>query len=390
MGVRLARRLAVLLATFGLFSGCGASPTSPTPTITRFQGTLAGTGGQSGTVDITVQTATAARAAFSFPSFVEVLHAQGPVSAGATITLVTGSTASLTGTYNGATKGLNLSGGGFTLIGTLNGVTVAGSVTGPGGTTGAFSSLNATSAAVTVYCGTFQSLGGTEIGVWNLEVTATGAASGVVGSNLSPASVITGQVNGNTLTLTGATGGGATGMIGGGVVTGTGSHDTVFAGSTSSCNLPPSSTNPTSPTTAKTYVGAFNGQIAIAYLNPNGKGCATAYTFIGTMSISLDQRSDGVASGTAQTNLTTTLSSAPPGNCGRGTSEGYGWTATVTGTPGNLVFSKDNVGSSTITLSFSGALTGTVISGTAVWTEVDPALSGDTNGGSTTFTVTLR
>src|ERR1700674_3313062 len=103
---------AVVLGT--LVSACGGSSTSPAPTTpsaatTTFQGTIAGSTGQTGTLDVTVQTVVAS--AFPFFSFplVATLHAQtGTIAATGSLHLVGSSTTSLTGTYDSSTTTMNL------------------------------------------------------------------------------------------------------------------------------------------------------------------------------------------------------------------------------------------------------------------------------------------
>src|SRR4029077_20751452 len=102
--------------------------------------------------------------------------------------------------------------------------------------------------------------------LWNLQVSSSGSVSGVAISALLPPCPITGTASGNTLTLTSCEGRAGTGTVQGGTVTGTfmggsGLVNGVFAGSTSACTAPTSSTPPTpgSPTAPKTYVGAFSG-----------------------------------------------------------------------------------------------------------------------------------
>jgi hypothetical protein len=80
----------------------------------------------------------------------------------------------LTGTLDTTTSVVQLSGGGYTLTGKLEKETISGSYSGPKGG-GSFAAQSTASSKVTVYCGTF---GGMPSGVWNLNVSADGAASG--------------------------------------------------------------------------------------------------------------------------------------------------------------------------------------------------------------------
>jgi hypothetical protein len=160
----------------------------------------------------------------------------------------------LTGTADAAGTTVSLSGGGFTFNGSVSGSALAGSYTGPNSTAGRFSSLNATSASVTRYCGTYnttaQSTGPTgmtltynESGTFNLEVSSTGTVTGTA-ATVSPTpaccDALTGTVTGNSITVTSSQGGGGTGTIGGGIVSGSGSVQSgrgtaTFSGSTSAC-----------------------------------------------------------------------------------------------------------------------------------------------------------
>jgi hypothetical protein len=70
------------------------------------------------------------------------------------------------------------------------------------------------------------------------------------------------------------------------------------------------------------------------------------------------------------------------------------WNVPMTGTPGNLTFSGQRVstqnGTSTNTLSFTGALANGVITGTTTYTEMTTGASPGSSSGSATFAVTLR
>ena len=158
-----------------VLSACGGrssnSTTGPSPTgNTTFQGTLAGTGGQNGTLRITIQAAVA-RSLFSL---VRVLHAQA-VTATGTLTLSgEGGSVTLTGTYDSSTKSVNLSGGGFAFTGTIGEGAVSGTYTGPNSSSGAFSGLDSTTSSVTQYCAPPS-----DAQIFNLLISASGAVSGV-------------------------------------------------------------------------------------------------------------------------------------------------------------------------------------------------------------------
>lgn len=232
----------VIVAT--LLSACGGgssgstppSPTTPSPATSTFQGTIAGSGRQSGTLTVSVQ----AQVAASFPSimrwpFVATLHAQGTtVAATGSLHIAGGSTVALTGTFDSSTKVLILSGGGFTFTGSLGGSVLSGTYTGPNGATGGFSSHSTAAGTVTPYCGTFVGspcdFCPVSTGVFNIEVSATGAVSGVY-SLAGQVGYISGQVSGTTLRFTTTDGGSETATIQNGMVSGPGS----LSGSTSAC-----------------------------------------------------------------------------------------------------------------------------------------------------------
>ena len=236
------RPLLVLLVGI-LVSACGKSPTTP-GTTTTFQGVIAGSSGQSGTLAVTVQAQVAAAFVprLQWP-FVATLQAQATsVAATGTLHLVGGATTDLTGTFDTSSKALSLSGGGFALTGSLNGAVVSGTYTGSGGVTGRFSSLSASSGTVTTYCGTIFSSGQGSVatGVFNVEVLqSSGAMSGAFNVLPNNAGTITGQVTGTAFTITyvdstGSTGGGS-GTIQNGALNGVSTSTNPFSGSTSAC-----------------------------------------------------------------------------------------------------------------------------------------------------------
>lgn len=239
-------RLFFTLIVAGSLCACGSSgpsPTTPSPGATNtFQGTIAGSGGQSGTLMFTVQAriAAASPSLFKWP-FIARLYAQATgAAASGSVRLVGGITTALSGTFDSSTKALSLSGGGFAFAGSLAGIVVSGTYTGPSGVTGGFASLSTTGGTVTAYCGNIFSNASTVVtGVFNLAVSSTGAASGTfqVGSN---AGLITGQANGAAFTITytdrvtGAQGAGS-GTIQAGTLSGTSTSGNPFSGSTSAC-----------------------------------------------------------------------------------------------------------------------------------------------------------
>ncbi len=217
----------------------GSTPATPSAAATStFQGVIAGSGGQGGTVALTIQAQVGASSAVVFQlPFIATLHAQATtVGASGSVHVAGGSTIALSGTFDSSTKALSLSGGGFTFTGTLVGPVVSGTYTGPGAATGGFSSQSTASGTVTAYCGTFVTTGNA-IGVFNLSVSASGAVSGVAHATIGGTPGIqyfSGQVTGTTITLnTEGAPGGDRGTIQNGTITGITGRP--WSGSTSAC-----------------------------------------------------------------------------------------------------------------------------------------------------------
>lgn len=214
------------------------------PVTTTFEGSVAGGAGPAGQSG-------AFRASIQSPVSAAAVHPLAVVGASGTLTLINGGgTSILAGTFDTVTNSMSLSGGGFALTGTVGQGAFTGTYTGPASTNGAFAGLNSTGTTVTVMCGTYSGTD-TGSGIWNLQVAASGAASGVTRPNFHVtrdpqprSSLLTGQLTGNTLTLRSvdirpdgstftAT---ATGTVQGTSVTGT--HDNgqgTFSGSAAAC-----------------------------------------------------------------------------------------------------------------------------------------------------------
>jgi hypothetical protein len=244
-----------LLLMAPLASACGgdASPTDPGPSATTsFQGTVAGSGGQSGTLSVTVQAQVAAiRPSYFQLPIVATVHAQATTAAATgSLRLIGSGTTALTGTYDSSNKTVNLSGGGFTFAGSASGAVMTGTYTGSSGVAGAFSTRSTTSGTVTVYCGNaFGAPPDTSVvtGVFNLVVSdASGAVSGAfnIFADTPPTfGSISGQLTGTALSATGTATGGRfagqtitlTGTIQGGSVNGTTASSNPFSGSVSRC-----------------------------------------------------------------------------------------------------------------------------------------------------------
>ena len=238
------RFLATLVASALLaLYGCGSSstPTGPAAGTSAFLGTFAAIQGQNGTLAVAVQAKVArAPVPFSLP-LVATLHAQS-INATGSLSLIGGGTTSLSGTYDSGSKGLSLSGGGYSMSGTLAGATVTGTLTAPTGAAGAFATTNSCSGAVEVYC-TQQVTPSGETVVFNVAVSPTGAISGTFAATPSGAGTITGQRTGTNFTTTYVTtvgpfkgdSGTSTGTMANGVLNGVDKNGNPFSGSTLSC-----------------------------------------------------------------------------------------------------------------------------------------------------------
>ncbi len=173
-------------------------------------------------------------------------------SVGGTIAIAGGGgTVSLTGTYDAATGTLTLTGtnakGTYALTGTSSSSGFSGKYSGPNGSSGVFSLTSAANGATAeLYCGTYSTLAGQVVGVWNLVI-----GSGVgTGAHCDPkgCGALTATVSGTTLTITDAdkpTKPPTTGTITGGTASGTIPGDNgggTFTGSTSACSAPPPAT----------------------------------------------------------------------------------------------------------------------------------------------------
>ena len=236
----LATLAAVTWACGGSSSSPGAPSPTPTATTSTFQGTVAGSGLQTGTLSVTVQAqVSAARPARFHLPFVATLHAQSATASG-TLRFAGGSASTLSGTYDTATKRLSLSGGGYTASGTVSEGVLAGTLSG-NGVSGGFSTRSTSGATVTSYCGTItQRSGNQAAGVFNLEVASTGAVSGVFcvrqenAGGGDPCGFIKGQATGSSISITHGDSS-STGTISGTTVSGTSVTGNTFSGSTGAC-----------------------------------------------------------------------------------------------------------------------------------------------------------
>lgn len=192
-----------------VLTACSTNPIAPTGSggPTTFVGTFAGSGGQNGTLEITVQAPLAASVEDSgAPTVVInfgplVLRAvAATLSVSATLSFVGGGSVALVGTYDDVTRAVVVSGGGYTFEGTLSTdvTSLSGGFTGP--TSGSFFTLTTDSGGVTTYCGTYS---GDDSGVWNIAIiSATGQVSGTWADDLGDAGLIAGQLTGTSLAVT--------------------------------------------------------------------------------------------------------------------------------------------------------------------------------------------
>jgi hypothetical protein len=236
----LARPLATIVL-LGSLTACGGGSTSPsntptpTPTAapsTSFSGTLEGDS-QSGSLTITVAAAISGHQ-------VAKLDARALSTTNVTGTLIFtngGGTVSLSGTLDTATGAFSISGGGFTLTGVLANGQINGTYTGPNGESGVFGTLNDTTNTVKAYCGTYVStVGSSEVGVWNIQVSSTGTVTGgACPTNRGPGHCVTlsGTLNGTSLSMISNEGAPVKGTVQNGTVNGTysgGDHAGTFSG----------------------------------------------------------------------------------------------------------------------------------------------------------------
>jgi hypothetical protein len=155
--------------------------TASSPTATSFQGTIAGNDGvQSGTLAVTVQTTVASTAAPIAQAQSAPEKQQATYSASGTLSVSGGGNVTLSGTYDSTTNTVTASGGGYSFTGSIASGAYTGTYTGPSATSGGFASLQGSKNSVTAYCGTATATttNGTRNGVWNLQVSASGALNG--------------------------------------------------------------------------------------------------------------------------------------------------------------------------------------------------------------------
>ncbi len=256
---RAAVALALLLAACG-GGGDGNGGTGPGPTETTLAGILSATNGAVGTLELTVAgDITAPRVAAAggrLPAARVVLNLSG------TLSLATGGTVNVTGTWDTGTGAVSFTGGGYSFTGSYATGALSGTFTGPA-IDGVFTmTVSSGTAGVTTYCGTFTGTDGNgdpENGLLSLAVSGGQVYALLVISTSSYA--LTGTVSGSIVTLS-IPSGSATGTISGSSVSGSytaGGSSGSWQASVNGCT------------------GATGGTVATVTLNPatwtlNGTG----------------------------------------------------------------------------------------------------------------------
>lgn len=212
--------------------GCGGGTSGGgTAGSTDFEGTLAGDGGETGTISVTVETDVAALKA----------QTSGDVAATGVCIFVGQPPVDLSGTFTPSSGDLSLTGDGTTFTGNISGGEVSGTFSNPTtGLSGGFSGLDSSDSTVTTYCGTFS--GGGDEGIFNVQVDSSGNLSGTAictageGCN---AVDLSGTVSGNSISGQSSEGNSFSGTIAGNDVSGTfevtGGGTGTFSGSTGAC-----------------------------------------------------------------------------------------------------------------------------------------------------------
>ncbi len=172
-----------LLALTALLVLAGCDPAETASADGTYVGTFVG--GQSGALTVTID---------------------GETATGAVTVASARLAASATGSYDPATGAVSLSGSGYTFTGTISGTTLSGTWTGPGGTSGVYTtSVSGSGAdAVAVYCGSYAGRdddGGPVEGTLNV-VIREAALTGFAASTLDgDATAIAGSVSGRDVTV---------------------------------------------------------------------------------------------------------------------------------------------------------------------------------------------
>jgi hypothetical protein len=150
-------------------------------------------GSATGSLAVTIQSATLAPPATARASLLDPVNATGA--------LTLGGTTALTGTYDPDTDILALTGGGFTFGGGFDGVDrLEGIWTGPGGTSGTFVTTSGSSGVA--YCGTYTATDGSgDSGTFSIVITG-GIVRGEAYSSTDQVPIpLDGTISGNTITI---------------------------------------------------------------------------------------------------------------------------------------------------------------------------------------------
>lgn len=199
------RVYALALATSALAGCSGGGTTAPGDTgnkgatTTTYSGTFADAK-SSGTLSVAVTSSSASNQVV-LPAGISAQVA-GSSTASGTLVLLSGVTVSVTGSLQASTGALSLSGGSYSFSGTLAGGAISGSYNGPNGA-GSFAtqSPSATGAVARTYCGTYAT--GSDYGWFNLVISASGHATGLAVALLDATSVgISGTLTGSSLSAT--------------------------------------------------------------------------------------------------------------------------------------------------------------------------------------------
>ena len=167
---------------------------------------------------------------------------------------------------------------------------------------------------------------------------------------------------------------------------------------TTAVAISPTATNTTLPPPPATlpsggsgtpYTGPFSGQRTVGGIAAPG-GCeSTTSAFVGTLTITLPSSGDASAGRGVTVGTATVVSNT--GNCNAvgnrpGDATPFSWNLPLSGTPGNLAFgATQDSGGIQESIAFSGALSGSVLSGVLTF-----SVSGLGRSGTTSIPVTLR
>ena len=155
--------------------------------------------------------------------------------------------------------------------------------------------------------------------------------------------------------------------------------------------------------------GRSTGPVNTLFIMTTSTGsssCASTRSITGTLTIQLDERSDGTVTGQGSTSGTeseTAITQSPVCQASFGT-VGFAYRGAVTGSTGNMTFNQQTISTSTSpatvtvtnTFAFTGTLSNGVITGTVTYSEassgqsIPPFNTPISGSGSTTFAVTLR